>query len=68
MLQLPAKENFCDDHLNAMKSAFVESYICTDNNDLMANSCSTNKLASKFTMKLFFHLLDLTILNSLNLL
>ena len=46
----------------------VEWYIWhmgyVDNSDCMANSCSMSQRTFKWTMKLFCHLLDLTVLNS----
>jgi hypothetical protein len=64
----PAEGNFCDDHGNAIKPAIVEDYNkhmgYVDKSDRMANSYSISRRTWKWTKKLFFHLLDLTILNS----
>ena len=65
---LPAEGNFCDDSNHPMKPHIVErcnrhnGYV--DNSDRMANSYSMSRHTFKRTTKLFFHLLDLTVLNS----
>ena len=46
----------------AIKPQIVMGYV--DKGDRMANSYSTSRRTFKWTKKLFFHLLDLTILNS----
>ena len=65
---LPAEGNFCDNSNHPMKPHIVERYnrhMCyVDNSDRMANSCSMSQRTFKWTRKLFFHLLDLTVLNS----
>jgi hypothetical protein len=68
----PAEGNFCDQHGNAIKPAIVADYNAhmgyVDKADRMANSYSISRRTWKWTNKLFFHLLDLTILNSFILL
>jgi hypothetical protein len=68
MHQPPTEGNFCDEHGNALKPAIVESYNThmgyVDKSDRMANSYSISRRTFKWTKKLFFHLLDLAILNS----
>ena len=63
----PAEQNFCDDNC-PLKPHIVEWYNWhmghADNSDLMANSYSTSQRNFKCTTNLFFHLLDLTVLNS----
>jgi len=64
----PAEGNFCDDSNRPVKPHIVERYNrhmgFVDNSDRMANSYSMDRRNLKWTTKLFFHLLDLTILNS----
>jgi hypothetical protein len=64
----PAEGNFCDESGNALKPAIVEDYNrhmgYADKSDKMANSYSISRRMWKWMKKLFFHLLDLTILNS----
>jgi hypothetical protein len=64
----PAEGNFCDESGNALKPAIMEDYNrhmgYVDKSDRMANSYSISRRTWKWTKKLFFHLLDLTILNS----
>ena len=64
----PAKGNFCDDSNRPMKPHIVERHNrhmgYVDNSDRMANSYSMSWRTFKWTTKLFFHLLDLTVLNS----
>ena len=64
----PAEGNFCDDRNHPMKPHIVEKYNrhmgYVDNSDRMANSYSMSRRTFKWTVKLFFHLLDLTVLNS----
>ncbi|PNF17185.1 hypothetical protein B7P43_G06584 [Cryptotermes secundus] len=64
----PAEGNFCDEHRNAIKPAIVADYNMhmgyVDKADRMTNSYSISRRTWKWTKKLFFHLLDLTILNS----
>jgi len=65
---LPAEGNFCDDSNRPMKPHIVEQYNrhmdYVDNSDRMANSYSVSRHTFKWTTKFFFHLLDLTVLNS----
>jgi hypothetical protein len=64
----PAKGNFCDEKGNAVKPLAVEDYDhymgYVDKGDWMANSYSVSRRTWKWTKKLFFHLLDLAILNN----
>ena len=64
----PSKGNFRDEHRNAIKPAIVADYNrhmgYVDKADRMANSCTASRRTWKWTKKLFFHLLDMTILNS----
>jgi hypothetical protein len=62
----PTEGNFCDNSNRPMKPHIVKRYNWhmgyIDNSDHMANSLSRHTF--KWTTKLFFHFLDLTILNS----
>ena len=64
----PAEGSFCDEHGNAIKPAVIVDYNkhmgYVDKADRMANSYGICRRTWKWTNKLFFHLLDLTILNS----
>jgi len=64
----PAEGNFRDDSNRPMKPRIVERYNrhmgYIDNSDRMANSSSMSRRTFKWPTKLFFHLLDLTVLNS----
>jgi len=64
----PAEGNFCDDSNRPLKPHVVERYNWhvgfVDISDHMANSYSMSRRNFKWTTKLFFHLLDLTVLNS----
>ena len=64
----PSEGNFWDEHRNAIKPAIVADYNrhmgYVDKADRMANSYTTSRRTWKWTKKLFFHLLDMTILNS----
>jgi hypothetical protein len=64
----PAEGNFCDEHGNALKPAILQDYNRNmgyiDKSDRMTNSYSISRRTWKWTKKLFFHLLDLSILNS----
>jgi hypothetical protein len=64
----PAEGNFCDDKNRLVKPHIVARYNrhmgYVDNSDRMANSYSMSRRNFKWTMKLFFYLLDLTVLNS----
>ena len=68
MDQPPAEGNFCDDSNPPMKPHIVERYNrhmgYVDSSDRKANSYSVRPRTFKWTTKLFFHLLDLTVLNS----
>jgi len=64
----PAEGNFCDENNRRVKPHIVERYNqhmgYVDNPDRMATSYSMSRRTLKGTTKLFFHLLDLTVLNS----
>jgi len=64
----PAEGNFCDNSNHPMKPHIVERYNrhtgFVDISDRMANSYFMSRHNFKWTTKLFFHLLDLTVLNS----
>ena len=64
----PAEGNFCVNNNCPMKPHIMEWYNrhmgCVDNSDRMANSYSMIRHTFKWTMKLFFHFLDPTVLNS----
>jgi hypothetical protein len=64
----PVEGNFCDEHGNTIKPYIVEQYNrhmgYVDKGGRMANSYSISRRTWKWTKKLFFHLLDLTVLNS----
>ncbi|PNF30070.1 hypothetical protein B7P43_G04241 [Cryptotermes secundus] len=68
----PAEGSFCDEHGNAIKPAIVADYNkhmgYVNKADRMANSYSISRWTWKWTNKLFFHFLDMTILNSFILL
>ena len=68
MDQPPTEGNFCDDRNCPVKPYIVERYDrhmgYVDNSNRMANSYSMSRHTFKWTTKLFFHLLDLTVLNS----
>ena len=63
-----AEGNFCDESNRPVKPHIVEWYNrhmgFTDNSDCMANSYSMSQCNFKWTTKLFFHFLDLTVLNN----
>ena len=63
-----AEGNFCDKNNRLVEPHIVEWYNWhvgyVDNSDRMATSYSISPHTLKWTMKLFFHLLDLTVLNS----
>jgi hypothetical protein len=69
MLSSPLEGNFCDENGKAMKLAIVQDcnrhmgYV--DKSDRMMNSYSVRRLTWKWTKKLFFHFMDLSILNSI---
>jgi len=67
MDQPAAEGNFCDDSNLPVKPHFIEQYNWhmgyTDNSDCMANSHAMSRRTFKWTTKLFFHLLDQTVLN-----
>jgi len=64
----PAEGNFCDGSNHPVKPHIVERYNrhmgYVNNSDHMANSYSMSRRTFKWTTKLFFHFLDLTVLNS----
>ena len=64
----PTEGNYRDERRNAIKLAIVADYNChvghVDNVDRMANSYTASRRTWKWTKKLFFHLLDLAIVNS----
>ena len=64
----PAEGNFCDESNRPVKPHIMEWYNWHvgffGNSDHMANSYSMSRYNFKWTTKLFFHLLDLTVLNS----
>jgi len=64
----PEEGNFCDNSKQAVKPQIVARYNrhmgYVDISDRMANSYSMCRHTFKWTTKLFFHLLDLTVLNS----
>ena len=68
----PAEGNFCDDSNRPMRPDILERYNrhmgYVDNSDRMANNYSMCQRTFKWTTKLFFHFLDLKVLNSWKLL
>ena len=68
MDQPPAEGNFFDNKNRPVKPRIVRRYNWhmgyVDSSDRMANSYSISRHTFKWTTKLFFHLLDLTVLNS----
>jgi hypothetical protein len=68
----PSEGNFCDDSNSPVKPHTVArcnrhmGYV--ENSDRMAKSYSISRRNCKWTTKLFFHLLNLTVLNGWNLL
>jgi len=64
----PAEGNFCDENNRPVKPHIVERYSWhmgyINNSDHMATSYLMSRCTLKWTTKLFFHLLDLTVLNS----
>jgi hypothetical protein len=64
----PAERNFCDESGRAHKPVTVEDYSqntdCVNKGERTADSYSISQRVWKWTKKLFFHLLDLTVLNS----
>jgi hypothetical protein len=64
----PAEGTFCDEHGNALKPVIIQDYNqhmgYVDKSDCMTNTSSISRQTWKWTKKLFFHLLDLTVLNS----
>jgi hypothetical protein len=64
----PTEGNYCDEHGNAIKPAIVADYNRhmghVDTTDRMANSYTAIRRTWKWTKKLFFHLLNLAIVNS----
>jgi hypothetical protein len=72
MHQPPTNGNFCDEHGNAMQPELIQDYNrhmgYADVGGRMTNSYLIQWRTWKWTKKLFFHLLDMTILNSFLLL
>jgi hypothetical protein len=68
MHNAPAEGNFCDEQGYALKPLIVEEYNrhmgYVGKADRMANSNTISRRTYKWTKKLFFHLLNLAILNS----
>ena len=64
----PREGNYRDEHRNAIKLAIVADYNRhmghVDNADRMTNSYTASHRTWKWTKKLFFHQLDLAIVNS----
>jgi len=64
----PAEGNFCNEGRKAIKPQIVMDYNhhmgYVDKGDRIANSYSISRCTFKWMKKLFFHLLDLAILNS----
>jgi len=64
----PADGNFCNNKGKAIQPQIVADYnrhmVYVDKGNRMANSYSINHRTWKWTKKLFFHLFDLTFLNS----
>jgi hypothetical protein len=63
-----SRGNFHDEHGNALKPAIIQDYNqytgYVDKSDPMTNTYSISRWTYRWTKKLFFHLLDLTILSS----
>jgi hypothetical protein len=63
----PAEGNFCDDRNCPVKLHIMDWYSrhmeYVNNSDHMANTYLMNRHTFKWTIKLFFHHLDLTVLN-----
>src|SRR5215475_10045423 len=64
----PTEGNYCDEHGNVIQPAIVADYNRhmghVDNSDRMVNSYTASCWTWNWTKKLFFQLLDLTIVNS----
>jgi hypothetical protein len=64
----PAEGNYCNERGKAINPLIVVDYNrhmgYVDKGDRMTNSYSISRRTFKWTKKLFFHLLDLAILNS----
>ena len=64
----PREGNYCDEHRNVIKPTIVADYNLhvghVDNSDMLTNSYMASHQTQKWTKKLFFHLLDLAIVNS----
>ena len=64
----PAEENFCGDGNHPVKPNIMERYNqhvgYINNSDRKANNYLMSRCTFKWSTKLFFHLLDLTVLNS----
>jgi hypothetical protein len=67
MHSTPLEGNFCDERGKAVKPATIQDFnrqgICGQS-DHMTSTYSISRWIWKWSMKLFFHLLGLTILNS----
>jgi hypothetical protein len=68
MHEHPISGHYVDEEGNASKPLCIESYKrkmgFVDMSDMMANSYSISRKAWKWTKKLFFHLVDLTVLKA----
>lgn len=64
----PMKGSFCDEYVKAMQLARIPDYTrnrgYVDKSDHMTNSYSISRWTWKWTKKIFFQLMDLTILNN----
>jgi hypothetical protein len=64
----PAQGNFHDEHGNTLKPVIIQDYNqhmgYVDKSDRMTNTYYISRWTWKWMKKLFFHLLDLTVLNS----
>jgi hypothetical protein len=64
----PAEGNFHDEHGNALKPAIIQDYNqhmgYADKCDCLTNAYSIGRWIWKWMKELFFHLLDLTVINS----
>jgi hypothetical protein len=60
--------DYCDEHGNAIRPKIIEDYNqnmgYVDKSERMVNSYSISRRTFKWTKKLFFHLIDSTIMNS----
>jgi hypothetical protein len=64
----PAEGNFCDEHGSTLKAASAQDFNrdmgYADKSDHMMNRYSIRQHTWKWMKKLFFHLLDISFLNS----